>query len=139
MNIKKQRGEFLMESLIGMLLMAIIGGGVATMTASASRNHGESNLQELAITQMRLTLIENGFSNTDICASPPTVLLPNADVVNLELQGCDAGVRATTTAIVSDVNGALTPVAVSNVPAPIVMQASSVAFPGTIVVGGSWN
>ncbi len=139
MNLTKQRGEILIESMIGMVLMALIGGGVSMMTANVARGHGEMNVQSLAIQQMRSALVENGFNSTDICATPPPVSLPNSVSVTLSMQGCTSGARAVTSATIQDVGGTMAAVTVNDVPAPVVIQASSEAFAGNLIVGGAWN
>ncbi len=138
MNMKKQRGDFLIESLVGMVLMAIIGVGVVSVTGKVSIAHQDMNIQTIAINQMRSRLSSNGFAGADICTASQDFELPTGDTVVVELQGCNAGVRATMNVVISDPGGAQPNKTVENVPQPILLSASSSAFNGDIVVGGTW-
>ena len=48
-----QRGDFLVEAIIGLALMAVVGIGVIHMNGRISASKHETSIQDLAITQMR--------------------------------------------------------------------------------------
>lgn len=122
---KLQRGDFLLESLIGMVLMAIIGMGVVFVTSRVATSQKDMRLQEIAINQLRAALIRNGTNNYNVCNTLPVVLLPNSEEVTVEAQGCSTSTTAT-------INGVSV-----NVPRPIILSATSTSL-GEIVVGGTW-
>lgn len=125
----RQRGDFLLESLIGMALMAIIGMGVMFVTSKASTSQRDSQMQDIAVNQMRAALVNNGTNNTNICANLPNVVLP-VGVAQVALQGCNNG--RTITATINNT-------AVAGVPTPIFISATSEQLGGQVVVGGSWQ
>ena len=51
--LSKQRGDFLIESLIGMLLMGVAGMGTTFLTSQVSVNQQQMNSQDIAISKMR--------------------------------------------------------------------------------------
>lgn len=122
----KQRGDILIESLIGMVLMAIIGMGVVFVTSKMSVSHKDMRMQEIAVNQMRALLINNGNGVINVCATTPKVNLPGLQPIDVVVQGCNTVMTAT-------VNG----VAVANVPRPLVISVTHDALGGQIVVGGS--
>lgn len=136
-NAESQKGDFLLESLVGMVLMAIIGLGVVSVTAGVSHTQSDMNVQAIVINQMRLALVQNKFESVDICATPPTITLPNEETVTVTMQGCSAGAGVTIDATISPAGGS--PAIIAGVPRPIVISASSSAFEGDIVVGGRWE
>ena len=71
--LKTQRGDFLLESLIGLVLMAILGMGTVYVTSQVSHSHRDMQMQEIAVRQLRAALIMNGTGSIDICATTPTV------------------------------------------------------------------
>jgi len=123
---KQQRGDFLIESLIGMVLMAIIGMGVVMVTSKMSVAQKDMRMQEIAINQLRAYLMNNGTGAINICSSAPTVNLPGMAAIPTTVYGCSA----TTTAVV---NG----VPVANVPRPLYISVSDAALGGEVIVGPS--
>lgn len=128
----QQRGDFLIESLIGMVLMAIIGMGVVFVTSKMSVAQKDMRLQEIAVNQMRALLLNNGTGGVNICALNPQVKLPGIPDADIKVQviGCNQ----TTTASVGGV-------AVANVPKPLFISVSLLnnnqSLGGEIIVGGS--
>lgn len=127
-----QRGDFLIESLIGLVLMAIIGMGVVFVTSKMSVSQKDMRLQEIAVNQMRALLLNNGTSGINICTAPPQVKLPgipDADI-DVDVIGCGETTAAT-------VGG----VPIGNVPKPLFISVSltnnNTALGGEIIVGGS--
>lgn len=130
---RRQRGDFLIESLIGLVLMAIIGMGVVFVTSKMSIAQKDMRMQEIAVNQMRALLLNNGSGGIDICAITPQVKLPGVDDGDIEVKviGCDA---PTTTAEIGGVT-------IADVPKPLFISVSmkndNTALGGEIIVGGS--
>jgi type II secretory pathway pseudopilin PulG len=127
-----QRGDFLIESLIGLVLMAIIGMGVVFVTSKMSVAQKDMRLQEIAVNQMRALLLNNGTGGINICSVPPQVKLPgipDADI-DVDVIGCNETVTAS-------IGG----VAIADVPKPLFISVSLLnnneALGGEIIVGGS--
>lgn len=122
-----QRGDFLIESLIGLVLAAIIGLGVIHVTSRVSISQKDMRMQEIAINQMRAALIRNGMGALDLCADGLEIILPNEEEVEVELHGCDD--TATATIFGKDVPG---------IRKPIFVSAKAESF-DQIMVGGTWE
>lgn len=127
-RISLQKGEILMESLIGMVLMAIIGVGVVHVTSKMSVSQKDMRMQEIAVNQLRALLLNNKSGAINICTTAPTVNLPGINPITAQVQGCNE----TTTASVNGVN-------VLNVPKPLVISVTHDQLGGQVVVGGSWS
>lgn len=125
----KQRGDFLIESLIGLLLMAIIGMGVVFVTSRMSVSQKDMRMQEIAVNQMRALLLNNGTGGINLCATPPSVKLPGVaenDIVT-EVIGCDPPDMIEVT-----VGG----VSIGQMPKPLFISVTSDALGGEVIVGG---
>lgn len=61
---RRQRGDVLMESLIGVVLMSVIGLGVTYATSRTLVSQRDMNVQNLAVAQMRNVLQQYG---TTLC------------------------------------------------------------------------
>ncbi len=59
---RRQRGDVLMESLIGVVLMSVIGLGVTYTTSRVLVSQRDMNVQNLTVTQMRNLLQQYGTS-----------------------------------------------------------------------------
>jgi type II secretory pathway pseudopilin PulG len=126
-SLRTQRGDFLIESLIGMVLMAIIGMGVVFVTSQMSVAKKDMRLQEIAVNQMRALLLNNGTRGINICTSTPHVKLPGVpdNDIEVEVIGC-----STTTATIAGVT-------IADVPKPLFISVKSDALGGEVIVGGS--
>lgn len=125
----KQRGDFLIESLIGLVLMAIIGMGVVFVTSRMSVSQKDMRMQEIAVNQMRAYLLNNRVGGPiDLCGGdPPPVVLPGVDAAGITMEVIGCGVTATAT-----VGGATI-----SVPQPLFISVTSDALGGEVIVGGS--
>ena len=84
-----QRGDFLVEAIIGLALMAVVGIGVIHMSSRINASKRETSIQDLAITQMRDLLQRNGPGTTDLCTTAPTIPLPGyANGLPVTVDGC---------------------------------------------------
>lgn len=126
-SLHKQRGDFLLESLIGMVLMAIIGLGIVYVTSKVNTSQADMRVQEIVVNNLRAALIRNGTGTYDVCSDNLNFTLPNGEDVTVTTQGCDAPTTAT-----------INSVAVTGIPKPIFLKASATSF-GEIVVGGTWQ
>ena len=135
-SIKAQTGDFLIESLIGMVLMAIIGMGIVEVSSRAAVAQHDMRIQEIVVNKLRALLIQNKMGAVNICTTTPTITLPNNANVVLVAQGC--GANSTTTASI----GGKT---VTGIPKPISLKATITTGDGDnqevteIVVGGTWE
>jgi len=57
---RRQRGDILIESLIGVVLMSIMGLGITYITSRAVVSQRDMKLQNIAVSQMRNLLALNG-------------------------------------------------------------------------------
>lgn len=84
-NGRKERGDILMESLIGIVLMSIIGLGISYASSRATNTQRDMKLQNVAVSQMRNLLSLNGKA---LCtnASLATITLPTqTNAINLDV------------------------------------------------------
>lgn len=123
----RQRGDFLIESMIGLVLAAIIGLGVIQVTSRVSVSQHDMRMQEIAINQMRAALIRNGMGALDICKDDFTIILPNDEEVEITLHGCDEFATA-------QIHGKEVP----GIRKPIFISAKAKSF-DQIMVGGTWE
>lgn len=124
----KQRGDFLIESLIGLLLMAIIGMGVVFVTSRMSVSQKDMRMQEIAVNQMRAWLLKHGTGDINICDTTPEVILPGVADIETEVIGCHP-----TDMIEVTVGG----VSIGQMPKPLFISVTSDALGGKVIVGGS--
>ncbi len=86
-----QRGGILIESLIGLLILGLIGGGIMHTTARMAVAQRDMAVQTIAVSQMR-TMLMTGKNATgaDICTSAPSVQVPGSSTpVSVQVRGCD--------------------------------------------------
>lgn len=128
----KQRGDFLLESLIGMVLLSVIGLGITFVTTKVNSSQVEMRYQEIIVNTLRAALIRNGINSYDTCSEDLDFTLPNGAEVAVTKSGCDG----------SSAQAAVNGVVVSDVPQPIFLKASYSKPNSTtaeeIVVGGTW-
>lgn len=128
---QKQRGDFLLESMIGMALMAIIGMGVVYTTSKASVSQRDMQVQQIAIMKLR----ERLQSGVGLCAANQTITLPDGATPAVATQGCDGTSPASLTAEINSKT-------VTGIPSPVVMAASLGAAnceACKVIVGGKWQ
>jgi len=128
-SIKRQRGTSIVEAIITLVLVAILASGAIFVSSKSAAQQGELRVQEIAVSQIRSALINNGTGGVDICTTPPIVTLPNGEVLTapyIEVQGCNSTITAT-------VNGADV-----TVPEPLRISINHASVGGQMVVGGTW-
>lgn len=84
-NGRKERGDILVESLIGIVLMSIIGLGISYASSRASATQRDMKLQNVAVSQMRnLVALKGKALCTD--SSLATITLPTqANAIGLDV------------------------------------------------------
>lgn len=90
-NATNQRGGILIESLIGLLILGLIGGGIMHTTARMAVAQRDMAVQTIAVSQMRTMLMTGkNATGTDICTSATSVQVPGSrDPVSLQVEGCE--------------------------------------------------
>lgn len=85
-----QRGGMLIESLIGMLILGLVGAGIMHSTARMAVAQREMTVQTIAVSQMRSMLMTGkNAAGGDICSAAPTINLPgNQSPVDVTVKGC---------------------------------------------------
>ena len=127
---RTQRGDLLIESLIGMVLMAIIGMGVVYVTGKMSTAQRDMHLQGIAITQLRALLASNGTGTINLCdATKEKIKLAGVEV-DADVQNCNAN----TTAVIGGSSGTTV-----TVPKPLIISVEHSSLGGRVVVGGTWT
>jgi hypothetical protein len=88
--LKSQRGGILIESLIGLLILGLIGGGIMHSTARMAVAQRDMTVQNIAVSQMRTMLMTGkNAAGGDVCAAAPSIQLPGSrEPVNITVKGC---------------------------------------------------
>ncbi len=85
----RQQGGILIESLIGMLILGLIGGGVMHATARMTSSQREMTVNNLAVNQMRTLLMTRSDAGVDLCTGSHRISLPGqAEAVSVTVKGC---------------------------------------------------
>jgi Tfp pilus assembly protein PilV len=119
-----QRGDMLIESMVGLLLMSIMGLALSLAVGKTSIGQKDMAVRNLAVTQLRDLLQRNGMDALDLCTQNPKIVLPNGLNLQVTVSGC-----ATTSMTVGGV-------ALTNVQAPLRLTVSDPVLGGQISVGG---
>lgn len=87
-----QQGGILIESLIGMLILGLIGGGIMHSTARMTVAQHDLAVQTIAVSQMRTALMTGTSDGADLCdGAAPTVTLPGSTTpVSVTVKNCAA-------------------------------------------------
>ncbi|SDO00793.1 hypothetical protein SAMN05216193_10716 [Pseudomonas jinjuensis] len=125
---RRQRGDVLIEALIGMLLTCIVGLGVVYSTSRVAVSQKDMNLQAMAVSQLRDLLQSNGSGTLDLCSGSHQIRLTRQLSLPVSVDGC-----ATQSARVGK-NGDLKEL--NAVPVPLTLSVSDPALGGEVRVGG---
>lgn len=88
-QMDRQQGGILIESLIGLLILGLIGGGIMHSTARMTVAQRDMTVQSIAVSQMRGMLMTGKNAGSDVCTTAPTIQLPGSqDPVNITVKGC---------------------------------------------------
>ncbi len=88
---RRQRGDILLESLIGIVLMSIIGLGMTYASSRAAVSQRDMKVQNLAVSQMRDLIARYGKALCTTDAAQAKILLPmQTTAITLEASCTDA-------------------------------------------------
>jgi hypothetical protein len=89
----KQFGGMMIESLIGLLLLSLVGGGVMHATARMANTQQQQAMHNISVNQMRsMATSRKGAAGADICTgNNHTVAIPGSQTAAaLTVKGCAA-------------------------------------------------
>ncbi|WP_426143375.1 type IV pilus modification PilV family protein [Pseudomonas sp. DWP3-1-2] len=92
---RKQRGDILLESLIGILLMSIIGLGISFTSSRAVVAQRDMKLQGIAVAQMRNLLALHGNTLCTTNAALAVITLPTQTTTIPLVVACTAATAVT--------------------------------------------
>jgi Tfp pilus assembly protein PilV len=121
---QRQRGDMLIESMIGMLLMSMMGLAMSMAVGKTSIAQKDMAVRNLAVTQMRDLLQRNGMGTLDLCSQANTIILPNGLTLPVSVSGC------------SPISITVGDIALTGVQAPLKLTVSDAVLGGQISVGG---
>lgn len=85
----RQGGGFLLESLIALVLMAVIGLGAVSVTSRAQVAQAQAFSRQHVINQMRLALLNNKYNGVNICDTAIFATLPDGSAKEITVHNCD--------------------------------------------------
>ncbi len=77
----RQRGDVLLEALVGVLITAVVGAGMAHVASRISVSQRDAKIEMLAVNHMRDLLQSKGVGLCTLPESDRQFVLPNGDVV----------------------------------------------------------
>ena len=81
---RAQRGDMLMEALVGLLLLCILGVGMVYVGTQVTGAQRDARIEGMAVISMRQLLREEGEA---LCSGPPTRTIPvGGDDLALQVQ-----------------------------------------------------
>lgn len=86
----KQLGGMMIESLVGLLILSLVGGGIMHATARMTNTQQQQTMNNIAVNQMR-AMVANRASGAgaDICNGAHTLTMPGqTSPVALAVKGC---------------------------------------------------
>lgn len=94
-NRTQQRGDALIEALIGMLLLAIIGLGLAYSTSRVSVSQKDMNVHNLVVSKLRAQLISGDFTVNNLVIGEETFTIHkhSNDVINDKISIVSDGIE----------------------------------------------
>lgn len=120
-NTQKQRGDFLIESLIGVLLIGVIGVGITQTASKITHSQADLEQQDLILAQLK-SLVINGDPNL-ICSNTFTPATYNPqEAANIQFdstQACQQNSTQYKTITGMTIDGEAVPA-----PAPVVVSAT---------------
>ena len=69
----RQRGDILLEALVGVLIAALAAGGIAHLAGRVNDSQRQAKVEQLALEQMRNKLHDDGVT---LCGTTPSLTLP---------------------------------------------------------------
>ncbi len=101
----KQRGDILLESLIGIVLMAIVGLGLVYSASRVAVSQKDMNQQNIVVSQMRALLQQQGRA---LCSgSTPSISIPPNESIELIVHCSDTPTTVTVGSLAVDVGSGI--------------------------------
>lgn len=93
-SCSRQRGGMLLESIIGMLILSLVGGGIMHSTARMTVAQRDMAVHAVAINQMRNILMSGVTpAGGNACATAPSITLPGeSQPQQVVVKDCGTGV-----------------------------------------------
>ena len=99
----RQRGDILLEGLIGVLIAALAAGGIAHLAGRVNDSQRQAKVEQLALEQMRNELHDDGVT---LCDTTPSLTLPGNLTPTIDVPCSDP---TTVTVIIDTHNYTVTP------------------------------
>ena len=99
----RQRGDILLEALIGVLIAALAAGGIAHLAGRVNDSQRQAKVEQLALEQMRNELHDDGVT---LCGTTPSLTLPGNLTPTIDVPCSDP---TTVTVIIDTHNYTVTP------------------------------
>ena len=98
----RQRGDILLEALVGVLIAALAAGGIAHLAGRVNDSQRQAKVEQLALEQMRNKLHDDGVT---LCGTTPSLTLPG----NLTPTTVNCSDATTVTVTIDGLNYEVTP------------------------------
>lgn len=86
----RQRGGMMIESLIGLLILSVIGGGIMHTTARMTNTQHDLAVNNITVNQMRSMLMTRTAGGADLCTGTHNISVPGqSDPVKVNVARCD--------------------------------------------------
>ena len=82
----RQRGDILLEALVGVLIAALAAGGIAHLAGRVNDSQRQAKVEQLALEQMRNELHDDGVT---LCGTTPSLTLPGNLTPTIDVPGSD--------------------------------------------------
>ena len=83
----RQRGDILLEALVGVLIAALAAGGIAHLAGRVNDSQRQAKVEQLALEQMRNELHDDGVT---LCDTTPSLTLPGNLTPTIDVTCSDA-------------------------------------------------
>ena len=100
----RQRGDILLEALVGVLIAALAAGGIAHLAGRVNDSQRQAKVEQLALEQMRNKLHDDGVT---LCNTTPSLTLPGNLTPTIDVPCSDP--TTTVTVIIDTHNYTVTP------------------------------
>ena len=90
----RQRGDILLEALVGVLIAALAAGGIAHLAGRVNDSQRQAKVEQLALEQMRNKLHDDGVT---LCGTTPSLTLPGNLTPTIEVPCSDPTETVTVT------------------------------------------
>ena len=101
----RQRGDILLEALVGVLIAALAAGGIAHLAGRVNDSQRQAKVEQLALEQMRNKLHDDGVT---LCGTTPSLTLPGNLTPTITVN-CSAATTVTVTVTIDSIDYTVTP------------------------------